>query len=132
MSLLLDTHYVYAPVSAGRPLDRRERAFFDAGAARFVISAVSIWEIGLKWRARHGSGARKGELDPRRALPALKKLNVDFLSLTPEHAAASLSIPLPHNDPFDQLLLVQAQCEGLHVLTKDQAMLAHPLAVPVP
>ena len=49
--------------------------------------------------------------------------------MTPAHAARPLETPLPHRDPFDELLLVQAQEEGLKLLTRDRLLTGHPLAV---
>jgi PIN domain nuclease of toxin-antitoxin system len=46
------------------------------------------------------------------------------------HAAAELAQPLAHKDPFDELLLVQAQEEGMCLLTRDTKLIGHPFAVP--
>jgi PIN domain nuclease of toxin-antitoxin system len=51
-----------------------------------------------------------------------------FLPLVPRHALAPLSPPATHKDPFDEMLLIQAQVEGLRLLTRDRALLDHPLA----
>ena len=48
---------------------------------------------------------------------------------TGEAKARPLETPLPHRDPFDELLLVQAQEEGLRLLTHDRLLLGHPLVV---
>ena len=45
------------------------------------------------------------------------------------HAATRLAVPVPHRDPFDELPLVQAQEEGLKLLTSDQRLVDHPLTV---
>ena len=54
-----------------------------------------------------------------------------FLSLTTSHAARELDTPLNHRDPFDELLLIQAQEEGLKLLTTDRWIIGHPLAITV-
>jgi PIN domain nuclease of toxin-antitoxin system len=54
--------------------------------------------------------------------------NIDFLPLTAAHATAPLHEPLSHRDPFDEILLVQAQVEGLKLLTRDARLVGHPLA----
>ena len=59
----------------------------------------------------------------------LETQGVAFLDMTPNHAAAALETPLGHRDPFDELLLVQAQEEGLKLLTADRRLADHPLAV---
>jgi PIN domain nuclease of toxin-antitoxin system len=129
MSLLLDTHYVYALAANPAWLTEAERAFLESYPDRFVVSAVSIWEIRLKWEALNASGDRKGPLDPQQALRVLSGQAVRFLDLTPAHAATALAEPVPHRDPFDELLLVQAQVEGLRLLTRDRALVGHGLTV---
>jgi PIN domain nuclease of toxin-antitoxin system len=129
MSVLLDTHYVYA--IAGNPgwLTNAERDFLGSYPVRLIVSAVSLWEIRLKWESLHASGERKGPLDPLQALRILSGQPIDFLDVTPAHAAASLAEPVRHRDPFDELLLVQAQVEGLRLLTRDRLLAGHPLAM---
>ena len=51
--------------------------------------------------------------------------------MTQRHAARELETPIPHKDPFDELLLAQAQEEGLKLLTTDRRIIGHPLAITV-
>ena len=53
---------------------------------------------------------------------------MDFLPLSAAHAATPLREPISHGDPFDEILLVQAQVEGLKLLTRDARLLEHSLA----
>ena len=53
----------------------------------------------------------------------------EMLPLTGRHAAAELALPLGHKDPFDELLLVQAQEEGMRLLTRDAKLVGHPFSV---
>ncbi len=128
MSLLLDTHYVFEIAGSPGRLTGTELNFLAGYTDRFVISAVSIWEMRLKWDALHASGDRKGPLDPAQAMRILAGQSIDFLPLTAGHAATPLHEPIPHADPFDELLLVQAQIEGLILLTRDAKLLGHSLA----
>ena len=82
----------------------------------------------LKWAALHAAGDRKGPLDPGQALQILSNQNIDFLPLTAAHAATPLAVAISHRDPFDELLLSQAQAEGLKLLTRDRNLASHPLA----
>ena len=95
------------------------------------MSAVSIWEMRLKYHARHTSGERKSPFDPNEVVVTLEKQKAVFLPLTAGHAARELDTPLSHKDPFDELLLVQAQEEGLKLLTTDRWVIGHPLAISV-
>ena len=74
--------------------------------------------------------ARKRAVSPREdVLEALEDQNITFLPMTMLHAARALQTPLGHKDPFDELLLVQAQEEGLRLLTVDRGLIGHPLAI---
>ena len=106
-----------------------ERLYLADPAVEIYVSAVSIWELRLKFHARHRDGARKSRFDPNDVLAALEGLAIPVLAMTPAHAARPLETPLPHRDPFDELLLVQAQEEGLKLLTRDRLLTGHPLAV---
>ena len=81
---------------------------------------------------RHPSGARKSRFDPKNVISVLEGMDIVFLPVTPNHAARSLEMPLSHEDPFDEMLLVQAQEEGLKLLTVDQRLVGHPLAFTPP
>ena len=95
------------------------------------MSAVSVWEMRLKYHARHGSGERKSPFEPSEVVVTLERQKAVFLSLTTAHATRELDTPLNHKDPFDELLLVQAQEEGLKLLTTDRRIIGHPLAITV-
>ena len=63
MRVLLDTSYLYDLMEAPGMFTDAERRFLDDHTARLFVSAVSIWEMRLKFQARHGSGARKSRFD---------------------------------------------------------------------
>jgi len=131
LGLLLDTHYAYALAGAPGRLSAREVAFLAAPPAGMFVSAVSIWEMRLKWQTLHAGGAPKGPLSPSQALQILATLPIEFLPLLPAHAAARMIEPLLHDDPFDELLLVQAQVEGHKLLTRDGKLIGHGFAAMV-
>ena len=106
-----------------------ERRLLSARQVQIYVSAVSIWEMRLKHNARHASGERKSRFSPDDVVSALEDQEVTFLPMTMRHAARDLETPLDHKDPFDELLLVQAQEEGLKLLTVDRHLAGHPLAV---
>ncbi len=127
--VLLDTSYLYDLMEAPGKLFDAERRFFAGREARLHVSAVSIWEMRLKHRARRPSGKRKSPFDPNDVIAVLEGQDVTFLPMTAGHAARALEMPLDHKDPFDELLLVQAQEEGLKLLTADRRLVDHPLAI---
>ena len=83
----------------------------------------------LKFQSFERSGKPKSPFDPNAVLDLLEDQDIVFLPLTPSHAARALETPLPHKDPFDEMLLVQAQEEGLKLLTVDRQITGHPLAI---
>ena len=131
MRILLDTYYLYGLMAARGQFSGTERRFFDEHEAQLHVSAVSIWEMRLKYHARQSSGERKSPFDPNEVIVALAKQKAVFLSLTTSHAARELDTPLNHKDPFDELLLIQAQEEGLKLLTTDRWIVGHPLAIAI-
>lgn len=96
--------------------------------APLVLSAVTLWELRLKWASFHISGGRKGPTDPAQVMAFAQAIGWAFLPLTPRHAVAVLAHPIGHDDPFDEMLLVQAQEEGLRLLTRDAKLIGHPFA----
>ena len=131
MRVLIDTTYLYALMVSRALFTGPEREFLEERDAHIVVSAVSIWEMRLKYGKRHPSGARKSPFDPQRVLEALRDQDVSLLPLTEDHAAQALEVPLRHKDPFDELLLAQAQVERLRFLTTDRLLVDHPLAITV-
>lgn len=131
MRVLLDTFYLYRFLEAPGHFGETERRFLEESEARVYVSAVSIWEMRLKHHARHRSRERKSPYDPSDVIVTLQEQNVVFLPMTINHAARELEVPIAHKDPFDELLLVQAQEEDLRLLTTDRLLVDHPLAITV-
>lgn len=131
MRVLLDTSFLYDLMEAyGEFPDSVRRLLAEQDAALYV-SAVPLWEMRLKHRAFHRSGDRKSPHNPNEVLAILQEHNVTFLALEPRHATRELDTPIPTRDPFDELLLVQAQEEGLRLLTADRQLAEHPLGITV-
>ena len=131
MRILLDTYHLYRFMTRAGEFLEPERSFFRKHDVQLHVSAVSIWEMRLKYQARHVSGGRKSPFDPNDVLDMLEGHGITFLHLEARHAARELETPIPHKDPFDELLLVQSQEEGLRLLTSDRQLLGHPLAVTI-
>ena len=76
------------------------------------MSAASAWEISIKQAA--------GRLDaPEDLLDALAANEFGTLAITADHAVAAGRLPPHHADPFDRLLIAQAQIEGITLLSVD-------------
>ncbi len=129
MALLLDTHFTYWLTLQPGALRDAERALIATHARHVCVSAVSLWELKLKWSSRRPSGERKFAFDPADILGVLQDMRIPVLPLMAQHAVASLVTPTAHKDPFDLMLLQQAQQEGLQLLTRNIILLTHPLAL---
>ena len=122
MDLLLDTHaFIWWAANDFRLVERARVAIAEPDN-RVVVSAVSVWEISIK-RA-------SGKLAFRHnILQVLTRTGFDTIDITPSHADLAGSLPLHHADPFDRLLVAQAQIEGLVLVTQDRQLL--PYGVPI-
>jgi len=90
------------------------------------FSVVSLWEVRLKWSK--GIGGETGFPDPSALARYADAVGWTMLKIEPRHVLAILDKPVEHKDPFDELLLAQAQVEWLKLLTRDSEMCSHPLA----
>lgn len=129
MRILLDTMYLYRLMEARPQLSDAERMILTNQEVQLHISTASVWEMRLKFQARYRSGKPKSPFDPRDVITKLEDQDMIFLPINVSHAARPLTVPLDHKDPFDELLLVQAQEEGLKLLTTDRRLSKHPLAL---
>ena len=112
MRLLLDTNIVIRLRQADRRIDGKTRRLIEDATAIYV-SAASIWEIAVK------APARKLDIDIGRLEAGLLAAGIEPLPITWTHARRSFDIATAHSDPFDRLLLAQAICEPLHLLTSN-------------
>ena len=111
--LLLDTHVLLWSLTEPRRLSERARAVVEDPRSEVFVSSISGWEIALK-RAL-------GKLQaPDNLEASIKKQGFTPLPLTFHHAEQATALPPHHGDPFDRMLVAQAQIEGLTVVTKDR------------
>ena len=113
---LLDTHVWLWWLKGSAALGPRTRARISAANTVVWVSAASAWEIAIKV----GLGRLNLGEPPRVCLPReARRSGFRPLTISLEHAAAVTELPAHHRDPFDRLLVVQAQAEGLTILTTD-------------
>ena len=126
--LLLDTHIAVWLATDRNQLSMGELAAIIEPNNEIIVSAVSVWELSIKWQKFFRSGERKGPMDPAEFLLALSQMEMPVLSLTAELAAAQLRTAAVHGDPFDTMLLTVAQETNARLLTRDDKLRGHPLA----
>jgi PIN domain nuclease of toxin-antitoxin system len=115
--LLLDTHVLLWALASPSKLPVRFRRELDA--ALVFVSAASIWEVAIK------AALGKLEADPAEVLDAVEPAGFELLPVSGAHAARVATLPLLHRDPFDRLLVAQALCEPLVLVTNDRAVLPY-------
>lgn len=92
--------------------------------AELVLSAVSVVEIGIK----HAAGRLEFKSSPDQFVAELQAEGAAILNITIGHALRMASLPPHHQDPFDRLLVAQAQVEGLTIVSADPNVLAYDVA----
>jgi len=129
VKLLLDTHFFLWLMQDRARISEAEMQLIEREDVALLISPIVIWEIRLKWNSIDRHGLRKGLLSPEAALKLVGESPMEITPLTAEHCAAPLVPPLPHRDPFDEMLLVHAAQLGARLLTRDRLLVDHPLAI---
>ena len=113
MRLLLDTHALVWWVSDVSRLTGSAYAAIADPHNDIFVSAITAWEITVK-RA-------KGHLTaPDNLSSVIEEKGFEHLPLTFFHAEQAGLLPMYHRDPFDRLLIAQAQAEGLILVTRDR------------
>ena len=123
MRLLLDTH-ILVWAAAGTLPPRAEKFILDVNNSLF-FSPVSIWEITIKV----GLNRPDFNVDAKLLRDGLLRNQYQELYVTGIHALAVGGLPPLHKDPFDRLLVAQAQCEGLSLLTSDSMLKDYPASI---
>lgn len=116
MSVLLDTSALLWWLSDNPRLHAAARSLIADPATAVYVSAASVWEIAIK------VGLGRLAAPPNVAtwlLPALEDNRFTSLPISALHAAGVEDLPSFHNDPFDRLLIAQAQAEDLLLMTSD-------------
>jgi PIN domain nuclease of toxin-antitoxin system len=121
MRLLLDTHVLLWALLDSPALGRSARTLLESREHEVCFSAVSVLEIAIK----SGLGRPDFRVDARAVAVNATAAGFSPLPVSVEHAANVALLPRLHQDPFDRLLLSQAQIEGLTLLSRDSAVLAY-------
>jgi PIN domain nuclease of toxin-antitoxin system len=113
---MLDTHAFLWWLDGDRRLPARVRTLIGEPANEVLVSAASVWEITIK--------ARLGKLpratDVAADVPAcIESQGFVPLSITMHHAQRAGVLAGPHRDPFDRMLIVQAQAEGVPIASNE-------------
>ena len=110
---LLDTHAFIWLVMGDRGLSAEIIELVESFANDTYVSAANIWEISIKQGI--------GKLPPlsRDAEEVIDETGLIRLDISTRHAQLAGRLPLHHRDPFDRMLVAQAQIEDLIIITND-------------
>ncbi len=117
MRFLLDTHTLLWCFNDSRSLSPRARKLIEDGSNEILVSAASGWEIATK--------VRLGKLPTGEELVSdlnsyLAQLGCETLAISLDHAVLAGRLPGEHRDPFDRMLIAQAQMENLKIISNDR------------
>jgi PIN domain nuclease of toxin-antitoxin system len=126
MRLLLDTHtFIWWDSEPGK-LSSKALALCQDRSNTILLSVASVWEMQIK------SQLSKLKLNSslREVIESQCKTNdLEVLPVDLEHVLALETLPTPHKDPFDRLLIAQANAENAILLSNDPLFQQYPVTV---
>lgn len=122
MRLLLDTQVLLWVLMKPGRLSAAAADAIATGENRVFVSIASPWEISIK--------AALGNLTPPDDLELqLNEKRFELMPIGLRHTEAVASLPHHHGDPFDRMLIAQAQVEGLTLVTSDREIRRYPVSI---
>jgi PIN domain nuclease of toxin-antitoxin system len=122
LKLLIDSHALLWHVLDDPRLGPVPTEAIEAADAEVLVSIASLWEIAIK--------SALGKLNVPDDLPErVHALGFELLPITAEHAWHVRELPHHHGDPFDRVLIAQAQAESLSIVTADPAFADYDVTV---
>src|SRR5688572_16859242 len=122
MKFLLDTHALLWFLREPEKLRPKVLETIEEAAAGAGVSVASLWEIAIKLSLNKLRLPKSfEELFPQ----SISDSGLSLMPIEPRHLAAVSKLPFHHRDPFDRLLIAQAQVAGATVVTSDGAFAAY-------
>jgi len=122
MKLLLDTHLLLCAAGHPERLSSKALALIEPSENELFFSAASLWEVVIK----RALGRADFRVDARLLRRGLVDNGYGELAIASEHVVAIDNLPQIHKDPFDRILIAQAQVEGITLLTADPVVAGYP------
>ena len=122
MNLLLDTHILLWAAAEPGKLSPKATALISDDANRLYFSAASIWEVVIK----NSLGRSDFHVDPHLLRRGLADNGYSELPISSQHALSIGHLPDLHKDPFDRILVAQAETEGFLLVTSDELVARYP------
>lgn len=118
MSYLIDTRILLWWLFDDKKLDNECRNIIRNPDCRIIVSSATAWEIATKYRIGKLPEAKQLVEQYSQILHQAKFIE---LAITTAHALRAGSLPIDHRDPFDRMLVAQAELESLPLITYDKA-----------
>ena len=118
MRFLLDTHTLIWWMTDDRRLSKPARSLIAQRDNVSLVSAVSAWEIATK--VRLGRFPMAADL-VQSFIADVTRERMEILAVSAEHGIRAGSLPGPHQDPFDRMLIAQASAENVPIVSNDRA-----------
>ena len=116
MRLLLDTHALLWWLTDDPALSATARKSVARSGNTILVSAASAWEIAMKFRLGKLPDATDVISD---FVGHLRSERFESLLISAEHGIRAGLLPGPHKDPFDRVLIAQAQAEDVPIISND-------------
>lgn len=118
MKYLVDTHLAIWSVANSGKLPPKAAKLMGETSSVFFFSAASVWEIAIK-RAKHPEDV---PISAEEARNLFLEAGYRELPVSSSHSILVEHLPPLHADPFDRMLVAQAQTEGMKLLTHDHVI----------
>lgn len=122
MNLILDTHILLWAAGDPEQLTPEALALLSDSQHALYFSSASIWEIVIK----RGLDRQDFQVDPHLLRRGLIENGYRELPINAQHALGVSHLPPIHKDPFDRILVAQAECEGFLLVTSDDLVAQYP------
>jgi PIN domain nuclease of toxin-antitoxin system len=123
---LLDSHVWVWSQSRPENLSQSVHALLSDRSQRVYLSVVSPWELLIKHKKRPVPGfSTVLNGGPQRIRAALAASDIALIGIELDDVALAPALPLPQSDPFDRLIVAQAQLRKLRIITNDRKMLGY-------
>ncbi|MCB0375084.1 MAG: type II toxin-antitoxin system VapC family toxin [Sinomicrobium sp.] len=119
MNYLLDTHTVLWFITDDKKLPEKTKGLIQDPDNVCFVSIASFWEIALKYAL----GKLELTVDLEEIFTIIEDSNLEIVPITGKHTLRSSKLVFHHRDPFDRLIIAQADHEKLTVITKDEQFL---------
>jgi PIN domain nuclease of toxin-antitoxin system len=116
---LLDTHTLIWWMTSDRQPSKTAQALIEQKSNVALVSAASAWEMATKVRLGRLSAAAGLIQD---FVTQLVREHIEILDVTADHGIRAGSLPGPHKDPFDRMLIAQALAENVPILSNDRTL----------